>query len=260
MSNSISDSPRARRRFRNLLLDKHFQLKYTGIIIGSVMLLFAVFGGAVFEAANIAVAQARDAADLATVAEDQAERAFRETQSSSRILRMNQLAESGSDPLVVRAIEAELDQVDAHARANVFRIHAQREVVRAQRSEIEWGHNHLLMLLVVTGMSLLTALTVLGIVITHRFVGPIFHLKRLLHHVGTGRLDVHERLRRHDELVDLFNAFLAMVATMRKEQTREIAELDAALEHAIQAGAPEASLTGLRELRQRMRAVPGLDD
>lgn len=251
---------RPRRRLRNLLLDPRFQLKYTGLLVGTAMVLLAILGSVVRATADVAAVQARDAADLASVAEDQAEHAFRESQASARILRMNQLAQAGSDPAVVHAIESELDQVDAHARADVLRVHLQREVVRTQRQGIEQSRRRLSVVLFASGALLVAALALLGIVITHRVVGPVFHLKRLLHHVGTGRLDVQERLRRHDELTDLFDVFLAMVATMRREQIREIAELDAALAAALRAGAPEDALAELRALRARMRSVPGLDD
>ena len=50
----------------------------------------------------------------------------------------------------------------------------------------------------------------MGIVITHRIVGPVHKMKRLLRRVSTGRLAIEERLRKGDELEDLFDTFLQM--------------------------------------------------
>ncbi len=256
MSTHPLTSVRPRRRLRNLVVDWRFQFKYTGILVGTMLGLFAVLGSALYEAANIAAAQAHDAADLANIAEDQAEHAFRETQASSRILRMNQLAEADMDPAVVHGIESELDQVDAHAHANVLRIHLQRETVRAQRTLIDRAHHRLLTLLIVSALSLLCLLGALGVVITHRLVGPVFHLKRMFHEVGDGRLDIHDSLRRHDEFVDLFDAFISMVSRLRERHAKEITEFDAALDQALRLGAQEASVAPLRAALSRMRTPP----
>ena len=69
----------------------------------------------------------------------------------------------------------------------------------------------------------------MGVVITHRIVGPVHKMKRLLRRVSTGRLAIEERLRRGDELEDLFDTFLQMTYSLRAMQAARIKTLDATL-------------------------------
>ena len=82
------------------------------------------------------------------------------------------------------------------------------------------------------------AVSALGIVITHKVVGPVFKLKRLLREVGNGALSVHERLRKGDELSDLFDTFLAMVDSLRRSQEAELDRLRARVEPLVPANPP----------------------
>ena len=107
------------------------------------------------------------------------------------------------------------------------------------------------------GLALLILLSSMGIVITHRIVGPVHKLKRLLRRVGTGRLVVEERLRRGDELEDLFDTFLQMTYSLRAMQNARLATLDATLRRAEATGASPEVLDGLRALRAQL--VLGLE-
>jgi methyl-accepting chemotaxis protein len=109
---------------------------------------------------------------------------------------------------------------------------------------------------IVGGVALLTiALGFTGIMVTHRLVGPAYRLKQLLREVRDGHLRVDGRLRKHDELQDLFIAFQDMVLSLRSTQEKEIAQLDAAIEEARQAGLAEGAVKALIAARDRMRAA-----
>jgi hypothetical protein len=99
------------------------------------------------------------------------------------------------------------------------------------------------------------ALGITGIVVTHRLVGPAYRLKILLREVRGGRLRVEGRLRKHDELQDLFEEFSAMVVSLRAAQERDIAVIDEAIAQAKQAGVAEASISPIEAARDRMRAA-----
>jgi methyl-accepting chemotaxis protein len=99
------------------------------------------------------------------------------------------------------------------------------------------------------------ALGITGIVVTHRLVGPAYRLKMLLREVRNGHLRVEGRLRKHDELQDLFEEFTAMVLSLRAAQEREIALLDEAIGRARQDGVPDASIAHIETARDRMRAA-----
>jgi nitrogen fixation/metabolism regulation signal transduction histidine kinase len=99
------------------------------------------------------------------------------------------------------------------------------------------------------------ALAVTGIVVTHRLVGPAYRLKMLLREVRDGRLVVRGRLRKGDELQDIFEAFQEMILSLRAAQEQEIALLDAAIDRAKQAGVPLEAITDMESIRDRMRAA-----
>jgi len=92
-----------------------------------------------------------------------------------------------------------------------------------------------------------------GIIVTHRLVGPAYKMKRLLGYVRDGHLRVDGRLRRGDELQDLFEAFEQMVNSLRSAQEQEVEQLEAAIAQAREAGTPEPTLRQLEMVRDRMR-------
>jgi methyl-accepting chemotaxis protein len=109
---------------------------------------------------------------------------------------------------------------------------------------------------VVSGVLLLAvALGLTGIIVTHRLVGPAYRLKQLLREVRDGHLKVEGRLRKHDELQDLFEVFQEMVVSLRSAQERQIALLDEALTRAKAAGVPSESVSHIEAARDQMRAA-----
>lgn len=98
------------------------------------------------------------------------------------------------------------------------------------------------------------ALGLTGIIVTHKLVGPAYKLRLLLTEVAEGKLKVSGRLRKGDELQELFEAFAHMIDSMRAGQARDIAQLDEAIRRARAEGVSEESLESIREVRDRMRA------
>ncbi len=97
------------------------------------------------------------------------------------------------------------------------------------------------------------ALGLTGIIVTHKVVGPAYKLRRLLGDVADGRLAVEGRLRKGDELQDVFIAFQNMVEHLRARQAVEVSQLDAALEKAREAGVANDALGPIIEVRDRMQ-------
>ena len=98
------------------------------------------------------------------------------------------------------------------------------------------------------------ALGITGILVTHRLVGPVYRLKGWVREVRDGRLRADTgRLRKNDELQDLFESFNEMVVALRAIQEREIAQLDAAIAEARTAGVPDNTIATLIATRDRMR-------
>jgi methyl-accepting chemotaxis protein len=108
---------------------------------------------------------------------------------------------------------------------------------------------------IISGVLLMTiALGITGILVTHRLVGPVYRLKGWVREVRDGRLRADTgRLRKNDELQDLFESFNEMVVALRAIQEREIAQLDAAIAEARTAGVPDNTIATLIATRDRMR-------
>lgn len=112
-----------------------------------------------------------------------------------------------------------------------------------------------LLLQIIAGVLVLTvALGMTGILVTHRVVGPAYKLKLLMQHVADGHLNLKGRLRKGDELQDVFLVFEQMIETQRKNQREEIDLLARAIERAKAGGATDEALRDLDTLRQRMEA------
>ncbi len=106
------------------------------------------------------------------------------------------------------------------------------------------------------GIGLLAlALALTGIVVTHKVVGPAYKLKRLLREVADGHIKVNGGLRKGDELQDVFEAFRAMVESLRGRQRAEIEELQEAIAALRAAGADAAALERLERLREEMERM-----
>jgi methyl-accepting chemotaxis protein len=98
------------------------------------------------------------------------------------------------------------------------------------------------------------ALGITGIIVTHRLVGPAYRLKQLLGHVSAGRIQTAGKLRKHDELQDVFEAFQQMIGSLRAARERDIEIVERALEAARASGASEPTLEALNEVRDRLRS------
>ncbi len=109
---------------------------------------------------------------------------------------------------------------------------------------------------ILAGIALLAlALAVTGIIVTHRVVGPAYKLKMLFGDIASGKLRLNGRIRRRDELQDVFVALEHMVEALREHQAREVAELDAAIEKAREAGVATSALTIFVDVRDRMQGA-----
>lgn len=93
-----------------------------------------------------------------------------------------------------------------------------------------------------------------GIYITHKLVGPAYKLRLLLKEVRQGHLTVGGRLRKGDELQDVFLAFERMVLALRKRQQEEVDQLTGVLERARAANAPKDVVDDLQAVRDRMQS------
>jgi len=112
------------------------------------------------------------------------------------------------------------------------------------------------LLSIVGGVLLLcVVLGVTGIFVTHRVVGPVYKMRKLLRAVAKGRLRFEGKLRKGDELQELFESFSTMVGSLRERQAEEVAMLDEAIDRMRRSGASEEAVAEVVTVRDRMQAA-----
>jgi nitrogen fixation/metabolism regulation signal transduction histidine kinase len=231
-----SGAPRYRRR--NYLIDPRFQLKYTGLLVAVVLAVMLLLGVQIARSANVA-------SSYAQLAATQAERAMKESHTSSKLARQNVLTNAGDNPILLQVMEEELAATDRQAEKDL-------EAVKLERVEVELHRREMRDQLIGAGIALTVLLTSMGIFITSKIVGPVYKIKRLLRRVGTGRLAIKERLRKGDELEDLFDTFLQMTYSLKALQSGRMATLEATMETARATNASPEVIEGLQALRAQM--------
>jgi methyl-accepting chemotaxis protein len=109
---------------------------------------------------------------------------------------------------------------------------------------------------IVAGVLLMAlALGMTGIVVTHKLVGPAYRLKTMLREVRDGHLRVRGKLRKGDELQDIFEAFHEMIDALRAAQEKEITLLNDAIDKAKSVGIPPEAIAEVEQVRDRMKAA-----
>lgn len=185
------------RRIRNYLLDRRFQLKYTGMVL---LVTVSVASG------------------LGYVA-------YRFSRGQTEALAAHIAAQPDLDDDTASDLERFAKQEDRKIRNAI-----------------------------IAGVLLLTfALGVTGIIVTHRVVGPAYRMRRLIDHVGEGKLQVTTGIRKGDELQELYQSFAQMVESLRDQRAEEIEQLEDTLIKMEAAGIQSAYLTELRALLDRIR-------
>ncbi|MGZ3416814.1 MAG: HAMP domain-containing protein [Polyangiales bacterium] len=221
---------------RRYLIDPRFQLKYTGMLVSVVLAVMVALGAVIWQTAHTASVQA----EFASI---QAERALEEARTSAKLLKSN--AAQVDDPSLAKSLEDDLAAIDREHAKNLADVKARRGEVEAQRRKMA-------MVLAVGSLTLLLVLMAMGVFITHKIVGPVFRMKRLLRQVGTARFSVNRGLRKGDELEDLFETFVQMAHSLESLQAGRRATLEATLKKAEKADVPQDVLAGLRALRAQL--------
>jgi len=238
-------SDRPNRIPRNLVLDARFQFKYTGILVGSVALVLSLSGLFLVKTTNTA-------RDVAAVAVDEAQRALNESRANAKLAKQNALLADPDNEDLAAIIDADLKKSDEEAAKKQTDI---QEVRKAVDKEVTLMKR----LLGATGLVTVLVLLFTGLFVTHRIVGPVHKMKRLLRRVGTGKLAIKERLRRGDELEDLFDTFLQMTWSLSALQRGQLATIEATLKEAEKCGASRETLEGLRALRAQTALSLGIE-
>jgi nitrogen fixation/metabolism regulation signal transduction histidine kinase len=245
---------RRQRHLRNYLLDHHFQLKYTGYLVGIAIVLSIFLGALLWSMGRDVIAQSQETVRRGQETVRQGQDVIHESKKVSEVVRMNIVHDpvyaDNPELLAVfnqNAIEQDrrLEQQQRNLQADAAHLEDRAQsLVAQQRRMFAALVLGLLLLVVVIGGA--------GIVVTHKVAGPVHKMKRLIGYVGDGHFNLHARLRKGDELQDFFEAFEAMVESLRQRQERSIDKIDEALRR-LEPIASADELTSLRSFRAEMR-------
>jgi methyl-accepting chemotaxis protein len=219
-----------RRKLRNYLLDRHFQLKYAAYMVAVAAVLSAVLGvllwrtsASLVEQSREVVARGRDAAALGS-------KVAAESRKVSAVVKMNIVKDPvyADSPELAAAFESEAGKQDALLAEQGKALEAQAGALAQQASDIESQQRTLLRTLIVVLVLLVVAVGLMGIVVTHRVAGPVYKMTRQLGALTEGHLKVPDPLRRGDELGYFFEAFEKMVRALRTQREAELERLERA--------------------------------
>lgn len=245
---------RHQRRLRNYLLDSHFQLKYTGYLVG-IALLFSVSLGLLIWRTSVAViAQSHQAVHQGEQVVERGRQVVAESQKVSEVVKMNIIKDPdySDNPALLDAFKADAEKQDLRLTQQQQALEEQAKSLRDQ-AEALTDKQHAMLYTLVGALSLLVILIgFAGIFVTHKVAGPIFKMKRQINDVGKGHLRIPGKLRKGDELVSFFETFETMVRNLRQRQEVEIEKLDRAI-NTLEPKAEPGELDPLYQLRQEMK-------
>jgi methyl-accepting chemotaxis protein len=268
-SSTTAPGPKGReqRSAKNYLIDRRFQLKYTGLLVGIALLLSGALGLILWSTSKQVIEQSRQAVQQGKMTVQKGHETVKRGQEVLELSRNLSVAvrmdvERQGNPDLVKTFEEDTADEDKKRKDEQDRLEREANALKSwatelekQAADVERQQRSIAIGLLVLLSLLVVGVGVAGIVFTHKVAGPIHKMKRLLRQVGEGKLIVRERLRRGDELHEFFATFEKMVDDIRHRKEAEIATIDGALEK-LEAGAADArgeGVTMLKTLRNEMR-------
>ncbi|MBS1122215.1 MAG: hypothetical protein H6Q90_4443 [Deltaproteobacteria bacterium] len=119
---------------------------------------------------------------------------------------------------------------------------------------LERGRMQILLALIATGLLLVFGLAAYGIKMTHRVAGPLFKVQLYLAKMRSGRFDKVYNLRKGDQLVSFYDHFKLAHAGIVKMQESDIERMTSVIAAAEAAGAGDhPSVVAMREMLARKK-------
>lgn len=243
MSEATSSRPapgKHQRSAKNYLLDRRFQLKYAGLLVGIALVLSTALGVLLWRTSDRVIDQSRESVKQGQEAVRQGQETVRrgeallvESRKVRQVVEMTAETCYKDFPEVKQQFatdaardEEKLKSEQERLKRDAIDLESRAAGLELQTAQIEAQQRRVLIGLVAGLAIFVVLLGLAGIVFTHKIAGPVFKMKRLLRQVGAGKLVLRERLRKGDELQHFFEAFEQMVGDLRARQEKEIARVD----------------------------------
>ena len=241
--------PRHKRRMRNYLLDRSFQLKYAGLLFAVAAVLSTALGFLLWRESQLLIAQSKTTVETGQRAVEMGKQATAESRKVTEVVRMNIKKDPiyADNPELLEELQEEQKKEDAKMLAQEKELEDKAAALSQSAAEIE-RQQQTMMLGLFGVLALLTVLLGLaGIVVTHKVAGPIFKMKRQITTLGDGDWRMPAPLRKGDELAEFFGTFEDAVKKMRAQRDEELTTLEKAIE--------DEDFDALRELHGKMGEV-----
>jgi nitrogen fixation/metabolism regulation signal transduction histidine kinase len=257
--------PKFKRSAKNYLLDPHFQLKYTAFLVAIALVLSATLGALLWWASSQIVDQTKLTLEQSSATVKQGEetvsrgkQVLEQSSKVNQVVIMTMETCYKDDQSALDSFRSEAAKDDAKLKAEQTLLEADAATLSKRTAEfqeqgkaVEVRQRNLMVILGLTLLVLVVGIGLAGIVFTHKIAGPIFKMKRLLRQVGDGKLVLHEKLRKGDELQHFFETFETVVNQLRAKQMKEIERLDGIIGRLE--GADGAVVADIKKLRADMQ-------
>ncbi|MEO8705793.1 MAG: hypothetical protein ABI867_37530 [Kofleriaceae bacterium] len=261
-----SDARGYKRSWKNLLINKRYQLSFTLIMVGLATLLMGGLGIFVMHVANETTKVSKTSARGKRCPRVPAIESPHEELPAPPLPSMKLPDEPApaDGERAKRKIDVTLDEMklpdpvivvppvpDDFGSLVVAKWTCELGVV-TEVERLESGRLRILLALIGFGLMLVVGLAMYGIKMTHRVAGPLFKVQLYLAKMREGRFDKVYNLRKGDQLVDFYDHFkLAHAGVVRLEQS-DIARLKSLIAAAATAGAgDDPTIVELRTMRAR---------
>jgi len=240
---------------KNLLLDPHFQLKYTGYLVLIAVVISGALGVMLWQTSAQVIRQSASSAAHGEQILKLGSEVVAESHKVSAVVRMSIVNDPiyQTQPELLEAFNADAAAQDKRLAAQEVSLKKQRARLAADAAKLRTFHTTLLWTLVGFLSALVLGIGLAGIVVTHKVAGPIFKMKRHLREVGAGKLDIPWGLRKGDELVEFFEVLREMIQALRTQRSEQIARVDEAL-GGLTGKVSEEELAPLRRFRDELAA------
>jgi len=254
---SGAPSGRGQRRLRNFLLDSHFQLKYSGYLVGVAVFLSISLGVILWHTSRELITQTRASVALGEEIVERGRKLLAESEKVNSVVKMNIVQAYADDPALLDVFQNNAGDRDAMLAQGQTQLEQNAVALREQSQRIERGYVRLAVVVVLALLLLVLGIGLAGVVVTHKVAGPVYKMKRLLGDLGRGQFKVVARLRKGDELQHFFDAFNEMATQLGRRQEEEIRQIDNVIELLASDSSDPLQVAGARErlltLRESMR-------
>src|SRR5882757_2614370 len=119
-------NPRYQRKIRNYLLDSHFQLKYTGYLVATAVLLSLLLGTLLWSSSREVIAQSQETVKQGQETVERGQEVVRESQKVSTVVHMNIVKDPvyGANPELAAVFNESAREQDKRLEAQQHKLEA----------------------------------------------------------------------------------------------------------------------------------------